>query len=68
MGKYLKIKLVRSLIGKPKSHKKIAKALGLRKLNKAVIKPDNPCVRGMIRKIQHLLEVEEEDGNNSIST
>ena len=68
MAKYLKVKLVRSLIGRPEHHRRIARALGLRKLNRVAIKRDNPCIRGMIRKIQHLLEVEEINGDNSITT
>lgn len=59
--KYLKIKLVRSLIGHPRKHRLVAYGLGLRKLNSQVIRKDGPEIRGMIRKISHLLEVEEID-------
>ncbi len=59
--KYLKIKLVRSLIGHPHKHRLVAYGLGLRKLNSQVIRKDCPEIRGMIRKISHLLEVEEID-------
>ncbi len=55
----LKVKLVRSPIGRLESQKKTLKALGLRKLNQAVIKKDSPSIRGMIRKVSHLVEVEE---------
>jgi large subunit ribosomal protein L30 len=57
--KKLRIKLVRSSIGRPQKHKKIISSLGLRKLNKVVIKDDTPSIRGMINKVPHLLEVEE---------
>lgn len=57
--KKLKIKLVRSSIGRPEKHKKIVIGLGLRKLNKTVVREDTPSIRGMIAKVQHLLEVEE---------
>ncbi|MBC7349859.1 MAG: 50S ribosomal protein L30 [Candidatus Aminicenantes bacterium] len=59
--KYLKIKLVRSLISHPRKHRLVAYGLGLRKLNSQVIRKDSPETRGMIRKISHLLEVEEID-------
>lgn len=55
----LQIKLVRSTIGYPKNQKLTAKALGLTKMNKTVVKVDNPQVRGMIKTIAHLVEVVE---------
>ncbi len=55
----LKITLRRSLIGRPEKHRRIARALGLRKLNKSVIHNDVPSIRGMINKISHMIEVEE---------
>ncbi|MFQ6070262.1 MAG: 50S ribosomal protein L30 [Candidatus Aminicenantales bacterium] len=54
----MKIKLVRSLIGHPCYQREVVKGLGLRKLNSVVIKRDSPEIRGMIKKIPHLLEVE----------
>lgn len=59
--KYLKIKLVRSLIGHPRNHRLVAYGLGLKKLNSQVVRKDCPEIRGMVRKISHLLEVEETD-------
>jgi large subunit ribosomal protein L30 len=57
--KYLKIKLVRSLIGHPRKHRLVAYGLGLKKLNSEVIRKDCPEIRGMVNKISHLLKVEE---------
>ena len=57
--KQLKITLVKSPIGFEKSQGETARALGLRKLHHSVIKQDIPSVRGMIRKIVHLVSVEE---------
>ncbi|HEK86459.1 MAG TPA: 50S ribosomal protein L30 [Candidatus Aminicenantes bacterium] len=57
--KYLKIKLIRSLIGHPQKHRLVAYGLGLRKMNSEVIRKDCPEIRGMVRKISHLLKVEE---------
>jgi large subunit ribosomal protein L30 len=38
-------------------------ALGLRRLQQSVLKPDNPAIRGMVRKISHLVTVEEVTDN-----
>ena len=59
MTKMLRIKLVRSAIGYSVRQKRTVQALGLRKLNQVVERPDNPAVRGMVNKITHLLQVEE---------
>ncbi|MFT6807690.1 MAG: large subunit ribosomal protein L30 [Saprospiraceae bacterium] len=58
MGK-VKIKLVRSTIGKPKDQKETAFALGLRKMNQVVEVESSPQVDGMIKKIKHLIAIEE---------
>ncbi|HNS04932.1 MAG TPA: 50S ribosomal protein L30 [Candidatus Saccharicenans sp.] len=57
--KYLKIKLVRSLIGRPEKQQLVARGLGLKKLNSEVVREDRPEIRGMVRKISHLVKVEE---------
>jgi large subunit ribosomal protein L30 len=54
----IKITLVRSPIGYPRNQKEVIKGLGLRKLQSSVIREDRPEIRGMIRKITHLLKVE----------
>lgn len=58
--KKLVITWKRSLIGQKKDQKATIAALGLRRLHQTVEKPDNPVVRGMIKKVEHLLEVSEE--------
>ena len=55
----IKIKLVRSPIGRPDKHKKIVRSLGLRKINQVVERPDTPAFRGMVAKVPHLLEIVE---------
>jgi len=55
----LKITLVKSTIGAIPNHKKTVEALGLKKLNKSVILPDNPATRGMVFKVKHLVKVED---------
>jgi large subunit ribosomal protein L30 len=58
-GKTIRVTLVRSPIGYTKDQKETAKALGLRRLHQTVEHQDNPALRGMIRKIIHLVQVEE---------
>lgn len=55
----LRITLIRSTIGRPANQGRIVEALGLRKLNQTVVRPDVDSVRGMVNKIGHLLRVEE---------
>ena len=55
----LRITLTRSVIGHPKDQKDTALALGFRKTNQTVVRPDNACVRGMVTKLHHLVTVEE---------
>jgi large subunit ribosomal protein L30 len=56
-AKTIKIKLVRSPIGAPDKHKRIVRALGLKRLNQVVERPDSPGFRGMVAKVPHLLQV-----------
>jgi large subunit ribosomal protein L30 len=55
MADLIKIKLVRSTICAPYKHKVIVRALGLRKINQVVERPDSPGFRGMVKKVPHLL-------------
>lgn len=58
MALKLKVTLVRSGISRPESQRRTIKALGLTKLNKSRVLPDNLAVRGMIRQVSHLVQVE----------
>lgn len=53
----IKIKQVKSAIKRPADQKATIKALGLRKLNQVVEKEATPQILGMVRKVQHLIEV-----------
>ncbi len=55
----IKIVQVRSRIGSSDRQKKTLDALGLRKMNNPVIKEATPQVRGMVRKVAHLITIEE---------
>lgn len=57
--KTLRVTQVKSAIGRPADQGKTLKALGLGKIDRTVEQVDNPCVRGMIFKVKHLVTVEE---------
>ena len=59
MDNKIKIKLVKSLIGRIPKHIDVAKQLGLRKINSEVIHQDTPAIRGLINTIYYLVNVEE---------
>jgi large subunit ribosomal protein L30 len=58
----LKVTQRRSVIDRPKDQKDTIRRLGLHRIRDSIIKDDTPDVRGMIAKVQHLVEVEEVDG------
>jgi large subunit ribosomal protein L30 len=53
----LRIKQIGSLIGCTDGQRACVRGLGLRKLNQVVERQDTPMVRGMIRKVPHLVAV-----------
>jgi len=55
----LKITLRRSLIGFNKKQRNTVRALGLGRIGSCCLQADSPQIRGMIKKIPHLLEVEQ---------
>ena len=55
----IKVKLVKSTIGVLPKHKKTVEALGLRKIGQVVEKQDNPQMRGMVNKVNHLVQIVE---------
>ena len=55
----LKVTLVKSPIGAVPKHKRTVEALGLKKVNKSVVLPDNAATKGMIKQVEYLLKVEE---------
>jgi large subunit ribosomal protein L30 len=59
MAKEIKVKLVRSWVGKPEKHRKILQSLGLTRLHKTVTLYDTPQTLGAIRKVEHMVEVSE---------
>ena len=61
MSKKLRITYVKSAIGYNKRQKGTIEALGFRKLYQTVEHQDTPSIRGMINRVSHLVEVEEEE-------
>ncbi|MDW8247563.1 MAG: 50S ribosomal protein L30 [Sandaracinaceae bacterium] len=59
--KKLKVKQVRSTIGCHSKHREIVKGLGLRGIGSTVVVDNTPSFRGAIKKVIHLLQVEEFD-------
>jgi large subunit ribosomal protein L30 len=54
----LRITLKKSLIGFPEVQRRTAAALGLGKVSKTVLRPDNGAIRGMVFKLRHVVECE----------
>ena len=59
MAAELKVTLVKSHIGKPANQRAVLNGMGLTRMNKTVTLIDTPETRGMIRKVSHLLKVDE---------
>ena len=59
MAKSLKVTLVKSPIGRLPKHRACVRGLGLRRLHQTVEVEDTPQNRGMVRKVDYLLDVEE---------
>jgi large subunit ribosomal protein L30 len=55
----VKITLVKSPIGAPKRHRATVEGLGLRRMHQSVIQPANLPILGMVRKVSHLVSIEE---------
>ncbi len=58
--KPLRIRQVRSPIGRPGKQHEVLRGLGLRRIHHVVEREDSPAVRGMVAKIPHLVELIEE--------
>jgi len=62
VAKQLKIKQIKSYIGRPEKQRLMLKGLGLGKMNKTVVLQDTPEIRGMVKKLSHLVTMEEFEG------
>jgi len=59
MAKMLQITQVKSGVGRKQKHRRTLEALGFKKHQQTVVKPDNPQIRGMIDQVWYLVEVNE---------
>ncbi len=60
-GASLQVTQIRSTIGRPQDQRDTVRSLGLKRIRHTVIQPDRPEIRGMLRKIPHLVTFEEVD-------
>jgi large subunit ribosomal protein L30 len=60
-AKKLRITLVKSAIGYSEKHKDTVRALGFHHLNETVEQVDSPALQGMLRKVNHLVKIEEQE-------
>ncbi len=58
--KKIRVRQVKSGIGFSENQKRTLRALGLTKIGREVVHPDNPQVRGMVQTVTHLVEVTED--------
>ena len=59
MAKQIKVTLKKSVIGSNESQRATVRGLGLRKLHSSKTLENTPAVRGMVKKVIHLVDVEE---------
>jgi large subunit ribosomal protein L30 len=59
MARRIRIRQIRSASGHPSDQQRTVRALGIRRLQQAVVHEDTPQIRGMVFKVRHLVEVEE---------
>jgi large subunit ribosomal protein L30 len=60
-NKTLKIKWIRSFIGCPRGMRQTIRGLGFRRMQQVVERPDTPAIRGMIAKVHHLVEIQDQE-------
>lgn len=54
----IKVRLVRSMIGRPEKHRAVLRGMGLTKMQQIVQLADTPETRGMIQKVSYMVRVE----------
>jgi len=54
----IKVRLVRSMIGRPEKHRAVLRGMGLTKMQQTVQLADTPQTRGMIKKVSYMVRVE----------
>jgi len=59
VGPRIVVQLVRGLAGTTRYQREVVKGLGLRRLGATASRPDNPMIRGMVRRVPHLVRIVE---------
>ena len=59
MAEKVQITQIRSIVGRPAKHRRIIRALGLKRMHMTVEHKMNPAIMGMVKKVPHLVRVEE---------
>jgi len=67
MAGTLSVKLIKSVVGYPAQQRATVRSLGLRRINSQAVLPDTAVVRGMIRKVRHLVSVDYGEDRNEAS-
>ncbi|MBW1981111.1 MAG: 50S ribosomal protein L30 [Deltaproteobacteria bacterium] len=57
MTRAIEVTLIRSMVGRPRKHRRVLKSLGLTRMHKTVTLYDTPQIMGAVRKVQHLVKV-----------
>ncbi|MCY0881631.1 MAG: 50S ribosomal protein L30 [Firmicutes bacterium] len=65
MANKIRITLVKSPIGYAQEQRDTTRLLGLRKMHHSVIMDDTPSIRGMIHKVEHLVQVDRVDEDSA---
>ena len=68
MSSMLRITQVRSVIGGTDAQRATVRSLGLRRIRHSVVRPDSPDLRGMVRRVAHLVTVETVDAAAAAAT
>jgi large subunit ribosomal protein L30 len=58
MSNEIRVTQIRSAIGRPRKHRLVLLGMGLTRMHKTVVLNDTPEIRGMIKKVEHLVAVE----------
>jgi len=65
MAEMIRIRLVKSVIGRKPEQRATVRSLGLRKIGSSVVHEATPAVLGMVRAVRHLVEAEKADGQEA---
>ena len=57
--KRIQVKLIKSEISQPETQRRTLRGMGLTRIGRTVILKDTPAIRGMVRKVAHLVQVVE---------